>query len=432
MSIHVKKSRTPFTITRSDGATVDSTELLTKVAKMRADQKNHMRARQQEAEDRVNAESSRRPKQSGDDDGDGDGDDDDEADNEEEVDEETTQWMKQKYAELEAAQVREERRAKQRVDESMRARAEQMVDEYMNSGPVKSTMKAPHIPKPKDKRVRSHMIMLMDASVQTRSRRKIYTGLKGSARGDITPDRLPRPLILALRKSDDPTCEWNTKCSRLFAIDFLEAHKMYNMIAHGVQIKKMFITYLTTLRTHYQEILNPSTQEEKAVATAANNRASRGNKLMNSRTSVLSVYESALLPLLPSGITFRHAFSRDNTSDDELLPDTDNEDQLVFKIEEFVWRDRKATEFLHALDKRIRALQAADGETQTRTRRKSKVDLIRSSRGPCRGLPIDWYDENWINNLKKNNLLAYAELNVAPPAHTKWDQVMALLAFSSD
>ncbi|KAH7054682.1 hypothetical protein BKA62DRAFT_453244 [Auriculariales sp. MPI-PUGE-AT-0066] len=198
------------------------------------------------------------------------------------------------------------------------------------------------------------------------------------------------------------------------------------MSSHGPAIKKSFLTYVATLRSHYKNHLDPPTNLEGTLKKAQNRRNTGGNNLMDWRVDLIGLYP-ALEVLMPQGTTFRWCFSRGNTSDDDELPASDDETKLVHKIHEYEWRNPRVTAFLHALDARGRHLQRMQRTNVTRERFISKSARILSNRGPCLHLPEDWYDETWLRNLKENDALSYSELRVAPPANTNWDTLMEFL-----
>lgn len=122
--------------------------------------------------------------------------------------------------------------------------------------------------------------------------------------------------------------------------------------------------------------------------------------------------------------TLKICFSHGNTSEDERLPASDGESSDVFKVMVFEWRNVKVTEFLHAIDARIRSDQNMRKESQMRLRHVSKSLTLRSTRPAPQGLPKDWYDAAWLLQLEETDPLGYAELRVAPAVGTDWDALI--------
>lgn len=96
----------------------------------------------------------------------------------------------------------------------------------------------------------------------------------------------------------------------------------------------------------------------------------------------------------------------------------------MYKIVLFKWRNAKVTEFLHALDARIRDGQRKDRTIQMRKRRVSKRYVFWSTRPAPQGLPKDWYNAEWLAHLEETDPLGYAELRVAPPLDIDWDKLI--------
>ena len=125
----------------------------------------------------------------------------------------------------------------------------------------------------------------MTCTVSKDTGRKHYSKLRGNARARDAPRTLPRPLVLALRQEDVPQCTWNNACASLFVPVFIEHHnnlgaqmsppEMLTITDHGITIKKMFKTFIRTLRKRFQEQVDPPTPIASLVKDLKNSTSVR-------------------------------------------------------------------------------------------------------------------------------------------------------------
>lgn len=114
-----------------------------------------------------------------------------------------------------------------------------------------------------------------------------------------------------------------------------------------------------------------------------------------------------MLPDVQDDVEMLERFGIQGMSSDES--DRDGA-QLQYKIRLPMWRNKKVTNWLRALDAAYNKLRASEDSSSTRgaqphVRTPARDGFTSTSRKFVSGLPINAYDENWLSSLTTTALV---------------------------
>ncbi|KAF8058574.1 hypothetical protein FPV67DRAFT_1428039 [Lyophyllum atratum] len=195
--------------------------------------------------------------------------------------------------------------------------------------------------------------------------------------------------------------DWNRRATELFAEKFIACDE-YQCRDINL-IEATFRTHLIQLKERYRASLKEPTHEEWNCVREKK-RVARRYGLFRRRKSAFHAYKN-----VPSMKHFERVWSAlkmKAMSGDESVFDGDASDSRRYITTKLRWRDSSVDEWLKVFDKLHLStrfnLANEPGPGQFPHRRVVSTELARRGDDPVKGLPRNFYDEEWLRGLNKS------------------------------
>lgn len=282
----------------------------------------------------------------------------------------------------------------------------------------------------------------MGVEVTRRGGRAVYTKLPDAPLLVNLDDDAEFPSTaenFTLAWQSTPSCAYNVKMADIFVKAFVARHsgRGFTLESHYDMISKQFlgyVRYLYDIKRRQQHPPDIRMQLENDKRNSAGSRklgvryvnnlepGSMLPQLSQQRRKTISNSDDLLSILAMDANMIKRCFGSQATSDDEGMAENGDELYAVIPLS---WRRQEVTRFMHRLDDVHRYLRHGTPGSKPRKRVVGYLQAVPSYEAP-KGLPEDWYDDQFLNELKAKFPLAYSTLtrHMAPAAEVDWEKAM--------